>query len=78
MDKSNDPLFRYTREEKMKMTREEYCALLEERSKILRQENNNLNEQKMPKFNTIEEFMEYYDAIPLDDVVNNLNKLFEY
>ncbi len=31
----------------------------------------------MPRFDSIEEFMNYYDCIPLDDILNNMDKLFE-
>ena len=77
MERNDDPFYRYTKEERMNMTREEYCALIEERNEFVRKKYTQINEQEIPRFNTIEEFMNYYDAIPLNDAVNNMNKLFK-
>jgi hypothetical protein len=77
MERNDDPFYRYTKEERMNMTREEYCALIEERNEFVREKYTQINEQEMPRFNTIEEFMNYYDAIPLDEFVNNTNKMFD-
>jgi hypothetical protein len=77
MERNDDPFFRYTDEERMKMSREEYCALIEESNEYVRKKYSQLNEQEMPRFNTIKELMDYYEAIPLDDMINNMNKLFE-
>lgn len=74
---NDDPFFRYSKEERKKMTREEYCALVEESNKYVRKKHCQINENIAPKFNTIEEIMDYYDAIPFDEAVNNMNKLFE-
>ena len=73
----NDPFFQYTDEEMDQMTDDEFFALLEERNRYVRKKHSILKETPRPKFNSIEEYMEYYDAIPLEDVVNNLNKLFD-
>lgn len=72
----NDPLFKYTTEEKRNMSREEYCALIEESNEYTRKQFGKLNEQKRPKFNTIEELRAYYHCMPIEEAVNNLNKLF--
>lgn len=72
----NDPFFQYTNEERRNMTREEYCALIEEHNKYVRKKHSQLNEQKPPKFNTSKELLDYYDAIPFEEAVNNMNKLF--
>ena len=53
MERNDAPFFRYTDEERMNMTREEYCALIEEHNKYVRKKHSHLNEQTMPKFNTI-------------------------
>ena len=61
----------------MKMSREEYCALIEESNEYVRKKYSQINEQEMPRFSTIEELRAYYDCIPFDDFVNNTNKLFD-
>ena len=68
MERSNDPFYKYSKEERMNMTREEYCALIEMRNEYVRKKRSQINEQKSPQFNTIEELMAYYDCIPLYDV----------
>lgn len=75
-DYNDDPFFQYSDEERQNMTEEEYCALIEEHNKYVRKNHMLLNEEVPPKFNTIEELMEYYDAIPFDEAVNKLNELF--
>ena len=77
MERNDDPFYRYTKEERMNMTREEYCALIEERNEFVRKKYTQINEQEMPRFNTIEEFRAYYDCIPFDDAISKMNKLFE-
>ena len=77
MERNDDPFYRYTKEERMNMTREEYCALIEERNEFVRKKYSQLNKQEMPRFNTIEEFRAYYDCIPFDEFVNNTNKMFD-
>lgn len=74
-----DPFFKYTDEERRNMTEEEYRALIRESNEYVREKHRRLRESKVkpPKFNTIEELREYYDAIPLEEAINNLNKLFE-
>lgn len=74
---NDDPLFQYSEEERRSMTREEYCALIEKSNEYVRSKYSQLNEQEMPRFNTIEEFRAYYHCIPLDDAINKLNKLFD-
>lgn len=77
MERNDDPFFRYTDEERMKMSREKYCALIEESNEYVRKKYSQLNKQEMPRFNTIEEFRAYYDCIPFDEFVNNTNKMFD-
>ncbi|MBR5332532.1 MAG: hypothetical protein IKV32_04460 [Muribaculaceae bacterium] len=77
MEYNDNPFFRYTSEERRNMTREEYCALLEERNEYVRKKFEESKYQEAPKFNTIEELRAYYDCIPFEEAVNNLNKLFE-
>ena len=74
---SEDPFFQYTSEERRNMTQEEYCALMEQHNEYARKQFGKLNEQEMPRFNTLQELLEYYDAIPFEEAVNNMNKLFE-
>ena len=73
------PLSRYTIEDCANMPVEEFDRLLEEDNEYLRQKYARLQESKKPRptFNSIEEFMEYYDAIPMEDVVNNAYKMFD-
>ncbi|MDE6050297.1 MAG: hypothetical protein K2G08_01310 [Paramuribaculum sp.] len=78
-DYADDPFFKYTEEERRKITQEEYCALIEEHNKYARKKykQSQLNEEVPPKFNTVEELLEYYDAIPFEEAVNKLNELFK-
>ena len=76
MERNDDPFYKYTKEERMNMTQEEYCALIEARNEYVRKKHNQINEQESPRFNTIEELRAYYKCRPLDEVVNNMNKLF--
>lgn len=75
----NDPMYKYTAEERRNMSLDEWLLLLEESNKYVREKHRRLQESnfKPPKFNSIEECMEYYDAIPLDEAINNWDKLFE-
>lgn len=73
----NDPLFKYTTEEKRNMTQEEFCALIRESNEYVEKQFGKLNEQKPPKFNTIEELRAYYHCMPLDEAINNWDSLFE-
>ena len=77
MEYNDDPLFRYSDEELRKMTREEFCAILEERNDYINKKRNQINEEITPKFNSIEEIMDYYDCITFEEAINNLNKLLE-
>lgn len=77
MEYNDDPLFRYSDEELMNMTIEEFCTILEERNDYVDKKHSQINEQVAPKFNTIEEFRAYYKCMPLDDAVNKLYKLLE-
>lgn len=74
---SDDPFFKYTDEERRNMTQEEYCAMIEESNEYVRRQFGMLNEQEMPRFNTLQELLDYYDAIPFEEAVNNMNKLFD-
>lgn len=71
------PLAKYTVEDCANMPREQFDALLEEDNAWVREHYARLNEreQPRPKFNTIEEVMEYYYAKPMEEVLNNVSKL---
>lgn len=73
----DDPFFKYTHEEKMQMTDDEFFALLEESNEYVRKKHKLLKENPRPKFNSIEEFRAYYNCRPLDEVINNCYKLFD-
>ena len=75
MEYNDDPFFRYSKQERRKMTNEEYYALIEESNKYVRKKHSQINEQKTPQFNTIEELRAYYNCIPLEDVINKINEL---
>ena len=77
MGYSDDPFFRYSVEELRDMTHEEFCDVIEESNKYVRIKYSQINEQEMPRFDSIEEFMNYYDCIPLDDILNNLDNLLD-
>ena len=74
-----DPFFKYTDEERRNMTQEEYCALIEESNEYVRHryQFEKLNENEIPKFNTVEELRAYYNCMPLDEAENKLNSLFD-
>ena len=72
----NDPFLKYTDEERRNMTKEEYCALMEESNEYARKQFGKLNEQKPPKFNTVEELRAYYHCMPLEEAINKMNQLF--
>lgn len=74
---NDDPFFRYTDEERENMTIEEYCALIEEHNEYARNQFGKLNEQEMPRFNTVEELRAYYHCMPLDEAINKMNQLFD-
>lgn len=59
------------------MIQEEYCALIEQHNEYARKQFGKLNEQEMPRFNTLQELLEYYDAIPFEEAVNKMDNLFE-
>lgn len=67
-DKMNDPFFRYTIEELQNMSHEEFCAVIEESNEYVRKKHSRINEQEMPRFNTIEELRAYYDCMPFDEI----------
>ena len=73
-----DPFFKYTDEERRNMTQEQYCALIEESNEYVRHRHQfeTLNENEMPRFSSLQELLDYYDAIPFEEAVNNMNKLF--
>ncbi len=76
MDYSDDPFFKYSLEELRNMTREEFCAIIEESNEYVRKKHSQINEEVPPKFNTIEELRAYYKCIPLEEAINKLDKLF--
>ena len=61
------------------MTEDEFFSLLEKHNEYFDKKHSALNEtqESYPRFNSIEECMKYYNATPLEDVVNNMNKLFD-
>ena len=73
------PLSRYTIEDCANMPVEEFDRLLEEHNKYVERKYAILNEsnEPEPEFNSIEEIMEYYDAVPMEDVINNVYKMFD-
>lgn len=75
----NDPFFKYTRQERQNMSLDEWLLLLEESNKYVREKYKKLRESnfKTPQFNTIEELRAYYHCRPLDEAINNWNKLFD-
>lgn len=75
-DYSDDPFFQYSDEERRNMTKEEYCAMLEEHNEYVRKKYSQLNEQVPPKFNSVEELRAYYNCMPLDEAERKLNDLF--
>ena len=74
---NEDPFFKYTLEEKSKMTREEFCALLRESNEYVRKKHSQLNEQKPPRFNTVEELRAYYDCMPLDEAIKSIDSFIQ-
>ena len=74
---SEDPFFKCTDEEMKNMTKEEFCALIEESNEYVRNHFGRRNEEEMPRFNTLQELLEYYDAIPFEEAVNKMNRLFD-
>ena len=72
-----DPFFRYTSDELKNMTHEEFCAVIEESNEYVRKKWEEEKDQEMPHFNTIEELRAYYNCIPFDEVVKEMNELFE-
>ena len=79
MNMNQRPLSKYTQEEIDRMTEEEFVALMEADNVWVRKHYTLLNEsdKPRPKFNTIEELMKYYNAKPMEEVFNNISKLFE-
>lgn len=73
----DDPFFKYTDEERERMTAEEYCALIEESNEYVRWKHSQPNTEQPPKFNTLQELLDYYDAIPFEDAIREMGKLFE-
>jgi hypothetical protein len=73
----NNPMFRYSIKEIQNMSDEEFGKLLDEHSEYLTKKyRTTLNEQKRPEFKNLQEIMDYYEAIPFDEAMNNLDKLF--
>ena len=77
MERNDDPFFKYTDEERMNMTREEYCALIDASNDYVRKKFEQSKGEKAPRFNTIEELRAYYNCIPFEEFVKNTNKLFD-
>ena len=61
------------------MSEEEFDAILEADNEYVRQkyEKKKASNEPRPTFNSIEEFISYYDAIPMEDVIKNAYKLFD-
>ena len=77
--KEERPLAKYTIEECANMSEEEFDAILEADNEYVRQkyEKKKASNEPRPTFNSIEEIMEYYNAIPMEDVIKNAYKLFD-
>jgi hypothetical protein len=74
----SNPMFRYSIKEIQNMSDEEYGALLDAHSEYFKKRyRTTLNKQKKPEFKNLQEIMDYYDAIPFDEAMNNLDKLFD-
>jgi chaperonin cofactor prefoldin len=73
----NDPLYRYSLEEIRNMSHEKFGDLLNEHNEYLEKRSMMLEEQKTPEFKTLQEMIDYYEAIPFDKAMNNLDKLFD-
>ena len=77
MERNDDPFFRYTVEELQNMSHEEFCAVIEESNEYVRKKFDKSKGQETPRFNTIEELRAYYNCIPYEEAVKNMNKLFD-
>lgn len=78
MERNDDPFFKYSVEELQDMSHEEFCAVIEESNEYVRRKHSQASKQEMPRFNTIEEFREYYDCIPFEEaVIRGLSLLSE-
>ena len=77
--KEERPLSKYTIEECANMTHEEFIKLLKANNEYVRKkyEKRKASNEPRPTFNSIEEIMEYYNAIPMEDVIKNAYKLFD-
>ena len=73
-----DLLKDYSIEECANMPREQFNTLLEIHNQCFDEEVKLLREAKemTTEFSSIEEIMKYYNAIPLDELINNGNKMF--
>ena len=58
------------------MTLEEFIALIEESNEYVLKKFEESKNQEAPKFETIEEFMEYYDAIPFEEFENKIREKY--
>lgn len=76
---NKSPLSKYTIEECANMPLEDFYELLDAHNEYVEQKYARLNEnnEPEPEFNSIEEIMEYYNAIPMEDVIKNAYKLFD-
>ena len=77
-NREHRPLFDYSIEECANMPIEEFDRLLEEDNEYVERKYAILNEsnEPEPEFNSIEEIRAYYHCKPLDEVINNRNKIF--
>ena len=76
---NKSPLSKYTIEECANMPLEEFYKLLKADNEYVRKKHERLaaSNEPEPEFNSIEEFISYYDAIPMEDVIKNAYKLFD-
>lgn len=65
---------RLTDEDYQRMSTSEFLDLIEEHNKFVREKYS--HPVDIPHFDSIEDFMAYYDAEPLEKVVDRINQLF--
>ena len=70
------PMSKYSIEECANMSPKDFDILLERHNEYVNQKSQLLNEETLPQFNSIEEALQYYNALPLDAVLNKTSKLF--
>lgn len=74
-----DPLLQYTIEEIRNLTEEEFKQVINEHNYYVLHKKEFLaeNNEKIMNFSSLEELLKYYDAISMEEAINNLTKLFD-